>query len=31
VIPGLLNKLTVWGLRFLPRVLMAPVARRVMF
>jgi uncharacterized protein len=31
VIPGLLNKLTVLGLRFLPRVLLAPVARRVMF
>lgn len=31
VIPGLLNKLTVWGLRLLPRPLMAPVAGRVMF
>jgi uncharacterized protein len=31
VIPGLLNKLTVLGLRFLPRALLAPVARRVMF
>lgn len=31
VIPGLLNKLTVLGLRFLPRVLLAPVAKRVMF
>jgi short-subunit dehydrogenase len=31
VIPGLLNKLTVLGLRFLPRSLLAPIARRVMF
>jgi short-subunit dehydrogenase len=31
VIPGLLNKLTVLGMRFLPRVLLAPVANRVMF
>ena len=31
VIPGLLNQLTVLGLRFLPRALLAPVARRVMF
>jgi hypothetical protein len=31
VIPGLLNKLTVLGLWLLPRPLMAPVAKRVMF
>ncbi|MCX5850190.1 MAG: SDR family oxidoreductase [Deltaproteobacteria bacterium] len=31
VIPGLLNKLTVLGLWFLPRALLAPVAKRVMF
>lgn len=31
IIPGLLNKLTVLGLRLLPRPLMASVARRVMF
>lgn len=31
VIPGLLNKLTVLGLWLLPRPLMAPIAKRVMF
>lgn len=31
VVPGLMNKLTVWGLRLLPRALMAPVSARVMF
>jgi uncharacterized protein len=31
VIPGLLNKLTVFGLRLLPRPLMAPIVRKVMF
>jgi len=30
VVPGIANKLTVWGLRFLPRFLMSPVARLVM-
>ncbi|MGD0277756.1 MAG: SDR family oxidoreductase [Smithella sp.] len=30
VIPGLINKLTVWSLRFLPRALLAPVAGIVM-
>ncbi|MFA5321864.1 MAG: SDR family oxidoreductase [Smithella sp.] len=31
IIPGLLNKLTVLGLWLLPRQLMAPIAKRVMF
>ena len=31
VIPGLMNKLTVLGLWFLPRPLMAPIAKMVMF
>jgi uncharacterized protein len=31
VVPGLMNKLTILGLRFLPRALLAPVAARVMF
>lgn len=31
VVPGVMNKLTVWGLRLLPRALMAPVSARVMF
>jgi short-subunit dehydrogenase len=30
VVPGLLNQLTVWGLRLLPRAFMAPVAGTVM-
>jgi uncharacterized protein len=31
VVPGLMNKLTVWSLRLLPRALMSPVSARVMF
>jgi hypothetical protein len=31
VVPGVMNKLTVWSLRLLPRALMAPVSARVMF
>jgi len=30
VVPGLMNKLTLWGLRILPRAVMAPVSARVM-
>jgi len=30
VVPGAMNRLTVWGLRLLPRALMAPVSARVM-